>query len=147
MNLRAATPGDLEGMRVIEASSRGDDAWSRAMIAADLDTPGVVALVAEEGGRVLGHVLVGVAGGEAEVRTIAVSPDHRRRGLGRALLQAGHAAACAAGADVVFLEVAEGNDPAFRLYETEGYRVVGRRPRYYAGCTDALVMRRQVPSL
>ncbi len=41
----------------------------------------------------------------------------------------------------MFLEVATDNAPALALYTAAGFVEVGRRRRYYAGGSDALVMR------
>jgi ribosomal-protein-alanine N-acetyltransferase len=45
------------------------------------------------------------------------------------------------GAGALFLEVAGANAAARALYARMGFRDVGRRRRYYADGTDALVMR------
>jgi ribosomal-protein-alanine N-acetyltransferase len=41
----------------------------------------------------------------------------------------------------MFLEVATGNAAALALYRREGFVEVGRRRRYYADASDALVLR------
>ena len=89
------------------------------------------------------------AAGESEVMTLAVAPSHRRRGAGRALLEAAMAQAEARAVDAVFLEVAADNDPAIALYRSAGFEQVGRRKGYYAhpnGAKDALVLRRDLLS-
>jgi ribosomal-protein-alanine N-acetyltransferase len=51
---------------------------------------------------------------------------------------------------VLFLEVGEANRAARALYDGLGFRVIGRRHRYYAtpaGFEDALVMRRDLGGL
>ncbi len=68
---------------------------------------------------------------EAEVLTIATCPTKRRRGHARKTLQAGEQQAKAQGAETVFLEVAEDNDAAIKLYTSCGYAMIGRRPGYY----------------
>ena len=45
------------------------------------------------------------------------------------------------GARAAFLEVSIGNKAARALYERAGFAPAGRRPRYYADGTDALVLR------
>jgi ribosomal-protein-alanine N-acetyltransferase len=42
----------------------------------------------------------------------------------------------------MFLEVSATNDAARRLYDGAGFVEVGRRPRYYADGTDAVLMQR-----
>jgi ribosomal-protein-alanine N-acetyltransferase len=91
-----------------------------------------------------GFVLARIAADEAEILTLAVAPEARRRGLGGALLAAAMAGAAARGASAMVLEVAEGNAAARALYAAAGFAEAGRRRRYYAGGVDALVLRRDL---
>ena len=78
---------------------------------------------------------------EAHIATIAVHPDFRRQGLGKALLKTGMDEAYAEGARIYHLEVRAGNTAAIRMYADFGYEVVGRRTRYYQdNGEDALLM-------
>jgi ribosomal-protein-alanine N-acetyltransferase len=92
-----------------------------------------------------GFVLARVAGGEAEILTLAVAPAARGRGLGRALLQAAINKARALGAGTMFLEVGADNPAALALYAGLGFVKVGDRKAYYAANSpvgrDALVLR------
>jgi len=80
-------------------------------------------------------------GGELHILAIASHPDHRRAGIGAALL--GHALAqgVARRAGLATLEVRRGNLPAIALYERAGFRTVHVRRHYYQdNGEDALVM-------
>jgi ribosomal-protein-alanine N-acetyltransferase len=126
-----------------------DAPWSAADIEALIASPGGFALAVRDGGRPGGFVLCRAIAGEAEVLTLAVDPDFRRRGLARSLLEAAMIGAKAAGAEAMFLEVAADNAAAIGLYEQAGFARVGTRPGYYhrpAGQVDALVMRRDLNS-
>ncbi|MDI4665119.1 ribosomal protein S18-alanine N-acetyltransferase [Xanthobacter autotrophicus] len=90
----------------------------------------------------VGFILSHVVPPEAEVLSVAVVTDRRRRGIGRALLSHHLARLAAEGVSTSFLEVEEGNQPARALYERFGYREAGRRRGYYAGGADALLLRR-----
>jgi ribosomal-protein-alanine N-acetyltransferase len=85
---------------------------------------------------------------EAEVLTVATAPVHRRKGLARAALAQAEQVAKAAGATVIFLEVAEDNHAARVLYTQAGYAQIGRRPGYYlpkdAAPVAALVLHKQL---
>jgi ribosomal-protein-alanine N-acetyltransferase len=91
-----------------------------------------------------GFILFRLAGGEADLLTLAVHPDSRRRGLGRRLLEGGLAEARERGAEKVFLEVAADNEAAIALYLSAGFTEAARRPRYYPGGRDALVLALEV---
>jgi ribosomal-protein-alanine N-acetyltransferase len=97
-----------------------------------------------------GFALGRIAGPEAELLTLAVHPEARRRGHATALVAAFEAAAAARGATVALLEVAVTNAGARALYGRLGYAEAGRRPGYYvrpgAPAVDALVLRRDLPT-
>lgn len=113
--------------------------WSERDFAGLVTDPTTV-LVTAPAGFALGRCL----GPDAELLTIAVAPDVRRRGHGAALVAAFETAAQDRSAERVFLEVAEHNAAALTLYLGNGYRPVGRRCGYYvragAPAVDALVL-------
>ena len=88
------------------------------------------------------------AAGDAEILTVAVVPEARRKGVGAALITSAGVAALVRGAASMFLEVSETNDAARALYTKLGFAEAGRRRDYYAtddGWVDAIVMRRGLP--
>jgi len=94
-----------------------------------------------------GFILARDLGGEAEILTLGVLPRTRRRGVGRALLDAVMAEAGRRRLGSVVLEVAADNAAARRLYSATGFARVGMRPRYYRrdhGAIDALILRRPI---
>lgn len=123
------------------AAYRLDRPWTVAEFTALSASPHVMAF-----GDARAILLVRIIADEAEVLTIATHPDHRRRGLARALLAQFHAVARARGATRAFLEVAADNAPAKTLYLAVGYRQVGQRRGYYARtaapAADAIVLER-----
>ena len=145
MILALAGARDVDAMAAMHARSF-ETAWNADAIAALLAMPGGYALVARAASEpaIRGFLLARAVAGEAEVLTLAVDPLHRRRGMGHALIEAAVVAAVAAGAREMFLEVAADNIPAYSLYTASGFALVGRRPRYYPGGGDALVLRRSL---
>ena len=123
----------------------GERAWTRQDLAELLASPGVTGLLLQAAGRDAGIALYRVAADESELLTIAVRPTERRRGLGRRLLTVVIEGARKAGARTLFLEVGADNPPARALYETMGFRLIGRRAAYYrrgeGPAADALIMR------
>jgi ribosomal-protein-alanine N-acetyltransferase len=92
-------------------------------------------------------VISRVAGDEAEILTLAVSPAARRNGAGTALMNEAARHAWEYGARTMFLEVATSNEAAYALYSRLGFREVGRRKSYYASAEDALILRADLPLL
>ncbi len=130
-----SVPEDLAAIHA--ACFPPSEAWGAGVLRAMLEMPGVI-LAAEAGD---GFVLARAAGGEAEILTLAVRPEARRRGLARRLLDRAAAAARGLGATALFLEVAEDNAPALALYAGAGFVPVGARRGYYGPGRHARVLR------
>ncbi|MEJ0046851.1 MAG: GNAT family N-acetyltransferase [Rhodospirillales bacterium] len=113
-----------------------DEAWGTAIFAGHLSMQGTFGFLHEAGGVVLARA----AADEAEILTLAVAPEARRRGVARGLLRAAVEAARTRGAATLFLEVSAANSVARALYESEGFAPVGKRRGYYEDGTDALVL-------
>lgn len=122
-------------------------AWSEPEIAKLLENPAVFAIVSyaqDDQGFAMGWA----AAGDAELLTVAVVPEARRRGVGASLVTSIGVAALVRGAASMHLEVSEDNEAARALYRKLGYEEAGRRRGYYAtegGWIDAIVMRRTLP--
>ena len=94
--------------------------------------------------RPQGFLLGRVVADEAELLTLAVAPEARRRGVGRALLAEFAHTSHARGAREAFLEVASDNAPAIALYASADWQRAGTRRGYYAPGIDALILRRDL---
>ena len=129
-------PRDLPFAMEIDALSLPRP-WSAAIWRGELSSPYGLYLVIEDRGEVFGQIGVRHVLGELHITTIAVRPEHRRRGHARALI--GAALAAFPDASHVHLEVRPTNVEAIALYESLGFRETGRRPRYY-GDEDAVLM-------
>jgi ribosomal-protein-alanine N-acetyltransferase len=115
--------------------------WSRESLATSLADPAASCVVARDAsGALVGFALGRSAADELEVLLVAVAPGARRRGVGRALVEA---LLARANATTAHLEVRASNAAAIGLYERVGFVAAGRRPRYYEGREDAVTMRRE----
>lgn len=118
--------------------------YSTADFAGFLADPLAFLLVEGDAGLLLGRAVAG----EAELLTIAVAPEARRRGLGRKLIARFLYQAQLRGTERAYLEVAADNAPAIALYESAGFVPVGRRRGYYltpeGQRLDALVLARDL---
>jgi ribosomal-protein-alanine N-acetyltransferase len=135
--IRPAGDDDIRAIVALERAAFGDDAWSLELVDAEL-LHGSAAVV-DADGLVLGWVAV--RGDEpADLTRVAVHPDARRQGLGRALVTAAVDLARMNGADRMLLELAATNGPAVQLYRSAGFVEISRRRGYYRPGVDALVM-------
>ena len=124
------------------------EAWSEGQCFGVVSMPGSRLIIARDSDAadsgVIGFALARVVVDECELMLLAVTPQSRRAGVGRALLDAIIGDASAANASSVFLEMRDGN-PAVSLYSTADFVEVGRRRHYYRGMTgetfDALTYR------
>jgi ribosomal-protein-alanine N-acetyltransferase len=103
--------------------------------------PGVVFLVAKdrETGRVMGCIIGDRSRGAARVMNLAIHPDCRRRGVGRALLQA--LGEVMPDGDLTLM-VQEDNTAAQALYAAEGFGRSGTIPNYYGKDEHGIAMRK-----
>lgn len=132
-----------------EAFSR---AWGDGEFESLISQPSVFGFLACPEGRArdgaVGFVLCREAAGEAEILSIGISPKCRRHGLGWRLMRSAIVEARRRGAEEMFLEVDEANEPAVKLYRKLDFVQVGERRAYYkqdgGPSTTALVMRRDL---
>lgn len=121
------------------------DPWSEVSVRSELSNPLSDWLVAEEDGKLIGYVGSQSVAPEADVMNLAVAPEWRKKGIGRALMKALIAQLHSRGITALFLEVRVGNIPAQNLYRGLEFVEVGRRPKYYVNPTeDALILRKEL---
>lgn len=154
--LRPYRPGDFERLFEIDRACYPPGiAYSRRMLRAFLEWPGAECLVAEvestdvaaaptaapaiaafiitESDALRGHIL-----------TIDVLDEHRRRGLGSALLRRAEQSLFSRGVRTIELETATDNKTAVAFWQKHGYRTRGLLKRYYLGRDDAFAMTKKL---
>jgi ribosomal-protein-alanine N-acetyltransferase len=139
--IRPMRVDDLDQVLEIERKSFRN-AWVRDAFLNEIHFENVACpLVAEIGGEVVGYITAWFVEDEIHITNIAVSPHHRRKGIGTVLLRAILDKGRREGYRLAYLEVRPSNESAIRLYRKWGFRVVSVRPRYYeSDGEDALVM-------
>lgn len=116
-------------------------AWSASEIEGLLEMPGAFLIEApQSAGFLLGRAIAG----EAEILTLAIAPNARRKGLARTLLADFETQACEREAQSAFLEVSAQNSAAIALYLGAGFCESGTRRNYYTAPDgskiDALIL-------
>jgi ribosomal-protein-alanine N-acetyltransferase len=110
--------------------------------------PERVGFVAESQGRVVGFLVAREIAGEWELENVAVAPEASCQGIGTSLIEDLLRKLRKERAQRVFLEVRESNFEARKLYERQGFQLVGRRNRYYSGPEeDALLFEKKLADL
>ena len=139
MEIIPATLRDLNALRKMERICFEKDSWPLFDLIAVLTFPDVIRLKAVEDDKMVGFI----AGdprpsqGFSWIATIAVLPEYRRKGIGRALL---HACEVQLSTPRLRLSVRATNQSAITLYEQEGYRAMDVWKAYYNDGENAIVM-------
>lgn len=108
-------------------------------------------LVAEIEKRLVGYIMCKIEYGfsnfkklgfvkKGHVVSIAVLPDYRQKGIGRALVEESIAGVKLKKSDELYLEVRCSNSEAIRLYEKLGFVIKQRLKTYYRDGEDAYLM-------
>jgi len=139
VEIQPASWRDLGAVRELENICFPKDSWPLLDMIGVMTLPGVVRLKAVDAHRVVGFIAAEkrLRKGLAWIATICVSPDYRKAGIGRSLL------ACCENilkCSKIRLSVRAANNAAILLYTNMGYQRVSRRPRYYRGGEDAVIM-------
>lgn len=114
--------------------------WSEETLL-DAFKNGTKFFVAEKGNKVLGYIGISCILDEGYITNVAVFPECRRQGIGKALLERVFSLARDEGLSFVSLEVRESNTPAITLYEALGFKAEGKRKNFYTNPKeDALIL-------
>ncbi|NHN89067.1 ribosomal protein S18-alanine N-acetyltransferase [Acetobacter conturbans] len=120
--------------------------WSSKAFADLFATPGVLAFLASMNNEPAGFIMARSVADEAEILTLSVAPDWRRKNVARLLIETLLSDFSEKGISRIFLEVSVDNKPARCLYAATGFSAAGIRKRYYADGSDAEVMTKKIIS-
>jgi ribosomal-protein-alanine N-acetyltransferase len=141
--LRLATPSDapviaLMSRDLVETGLGWE--YRPARIAALIDDPDTLSVVACEADRLLGFAILAVGDERAHLVLLAVRPQHQRRGIGRELVAWLLESCKVAGVASVHVELRARNSAAVALYASSGFAETLRVPGYYRGREAAIRM-------
>jgi [ribosomal protein S18]-alanine N-acetyltransferase len=142
VDLRKLELHDLNDIERIERESYPTP-WSRSMFAGELAKPSSLSLGAfdRETGALVGYLVISRYVDAWHVMNVAVTSEHRRRGIARALLERLFEVTSVDERRGYTLEVRVSNEGAIKLYEQLGFRSSGIRRGYYTdNREDALIM-------
>jgi [ribosomal protein S18]-alanine N-acetyltransferase len=150
LTLRNYSPGDFELLYVIDQACypRGI-AYSRRTLRWFLELDGADCVVAQAeqdpGAPVVGFIITEAAGLEGHIVTLDVVAEHRRAGVGTALLQDAERRIARRGVRKIGLETATTNEAGIAFWRRHGYLGDGVIRGYYLGRTDAHHMVKDLP--
>ena len=138
--IRKMARGHIPQVLEIERASYPSP-WSVKAFANEMMSASSVNIVAMEAMSVVGFLVAWIVVDQLHVANIAVAGDHRRRGVGGAMMKWLLAEAAQRGCATSTLEVRESNRAARSMYSQLGYRSVSIRKTYYSNPQeDAVVM-------
>ena len=132
--LRPATADDIEGVLAFWREAAQPTSTDSAEVLASLvgRQPGAL-IVAEVDGHIVGSVIAGWDGWRGSIYRLAVGPDQRRSGLGRALLRAAEDRLTALGARRLHAIVVESNDDAVAFWTASDWEHQAGQLRFAKG--------------
>lgn len=124
------TAADVEAVAALEALAFSTP-WQADTFRTLLERPGAELHVLDSDGELAGYAVLWCILDQGELANIAIREQDRGLGLGGVLLDHVLEVARGRGVKSLFLEVRESNTAAAALYETRGFREIGRRRDYY----------------
>jgi ribosomal-protein-alanine N-acetyltransferase len=135
MRIRLFARDDLHWLLALQQRSPEAAHWAAGDYERLAEDPGGLILVAEletmDPPKLLGFAAFHRVLDEVELRNMAVDPEHREQGIGKALLEDARDRLRKVGAKRVFLEVRASNKPALSLYYSVGFALHSLRKGYY----------------
>ena len=114
--------------------------WTPRAIARAVQAPETEVVLARRDGALAGFGILELGHETAHLVLFAVAPEHRRRGVGRALFEWLHPLAVNAGLGRIRLEVRSRNHEGQAFYRKLGFEPARRLQGYYQGVEDAVEM-------
>lgn len=142
MLIRRARREELPALAALEAEHPGYPAWGESGLAAEFDKKFSVTLAAFSEDVLIGFINFWILKPQIQLNSLVVSSGAQRRGAATALIGKLAEYAVKNACRQVDLEVNEHNAGAIALYETAGFQVVGRRPKFYNNTDAAVLMRK-----
>lgn len=144
MQIRRMTEADVLQVAEIERICI-ENPWSEKGFRDALSLDNTYYLVAEEQGEIAGYCGYYRSFEEADIVNVAVAPSHRRKQIGRRLLESLIANGTAQGITAFTLEVRASNLPAIALYRSLDFQTEAIRKRFYQNPEeDACLMWKRV---
>ena len=147
--IRSCTAEDIDSLWELEKICFDTDSWSRGFFENIQKDSSYILLCVQDlqMAKIVGYSVFYGAFDQGDLANIAVLPDCRGLGIGKALLEETMKKAFDTGVSQVFLEVRESNSAARGLYLSSGFAEIGKRRNYYnSPREDAILLMRELGS-
>ncbi len=140
INFREMLPEDADEVAEVEKKCFPVP-WSRESFWREASNENTLYLLMLNDDEIIGYAGTWISFEEAQITNVAVVPEYRGNGNGRALMEELIRRVKEKGVTAMTLEVRPSNAVALGLYESLGFKDCGRRPKYYSdNGEDAIIM-------
>jgi len=142
LKIEVTSPHTLDELQQIVALDRLclGGIWTLESYQREVYSPNSLLITLVLQGRIIGCGCFWAILEEAHITLLVIHPDYQGQGLGSFLLYILLHRAHLRGLERATLEVKDSNTVALSLYEKFGFKIAGRRKKYYANATDALIL-------
>ena len=141
MTVRAIKKSDLNFIAAEKENFA--DGWNSDMLLSAYKTGRFFGFIAKDCEKNSGFITYSVLAPDADIESVYVKKEIRRRGAADKLLDAAIKDIKEKGGKKIFLEVRENNIPAINLYIKHGFKEISVRKKYY-GEENALVFCKEI---
>lgn len=134
----------FEQLSALDKLCVGADGWSADSFRSEAEKDTGHILYITDSGKVIALLSGYHAVGEGDITSVAVHPDHRRKGLAKKLIEK-FENSLPEDTESIFLEVRESNCGAIALYEKCGFERLSVRKNFYSQPREnAVVMQKKL---
>jgi len=142
--IRKVTIADLEELHRIEKLCFKKERYSKSFLLHLLESPNIYSAIFEENKRIVGSVIISFHKNTARIVSIAVHPSHRKKRIGKKLLDSAEEKAKQSNIRSIVLEVSTENRDAVKFYLSNRYKIDGLIKDYYGTGKDAWRMSKKL---
>lgn len=142
MTIEKLSALDVESILQLESDFL--DGWSKGQLISAFDSGRFSVLGAKENNQLIGFVSFSITIDSADVETVFVKIEHRRKGIAQNLIDSAIKTLSDLNVKKIFLEVRQSNYPARSLYQKLGFSDISVRKSYYPDGENAVVMAKEL---
>jgi ribosomal-protein-alanine N-acetyltransferase len=120
------------------------DCWTESQFLSAMDSERLIGFCLFDGERLIGFISLSKNYDDCDLDLVAVSPEYRRQGFAKLLIEKALDCAKELSLNAVFLEVRESNACAIGLYKKFAFNEIAVRKKYYPDGENAVVMKKEI---
>ena len=130
---------DLESLSPI-LETEFDNFWTTNTLKSEIENPDSIVIIAKNNAEILGFAGLWKAVDVMHIMDIVVAKKHRRKHIGKTMLEKLIELCIQNNIYELTLEVRQDNTPAINLYTNYNFKKIGERKNYYGANNHAIIM-------